>query len=309
MALERAHEEGQPVAETVAARAVPAPGIGNRAIAAVLLGRAPEVRGRVHPSVRGLMAGRQMLMRYTHADLIRAFRDALTEAADDPDRWVEVAQRLNGLNAADISRETMRMTSAQFHGLRRAVDTHLDGWGRQPELQRILDAIAADRVRRLRPKGSALYAQYAPVSYGTAKGAEVWATIGGSVGKFFGPKNSDSCVARIAYALNQGVQAITGGSSVWFNDPKVVYEGKKGDGKRYIVSTFVLIEYLKKRWGKPDATLKSVEKVTEFRHSLRDDEVAVFCGPKHAGLIMRHYKDYYVYDRPDFMPVQVWRLP
>jgi hypothetical protein len=89
----------------------------------------------------------------------------------------------------------------------------------------------------------------------------------------------------------------------------IVYKGKPGDGNRYIVSAPYMEKYLRNKWGPPDATLTTNADAIAVQTTLRADQVAVFAGLHHSGLIKQGYvRDYVTFD-PGVMPVVAWKLP
>jgi hypothetical protein len=142
------------------------------------------------------------------------------------------------------------------------------------------------------------------------------------VGHGFGP-GSNSCAGRLSYALNYGGFPIRERDTGWiyYNDPKVTYDKpvpesvkkKAGDGKRYIVSAPYMEQYLTKKWGKPDASLKTNAEAKTFAEGLSTDQVAIFAGGHHVGVIRKHttdgYKDAYLFTDPGVMPASAWILP
>jgi hypothetical protein len=66
-----------------------------------------------------------------------------------------------------------------------------------------------------------------------------------------------SCVLEAAF--NYGGIPIRGAKKGWSypNKSSTTYAGKAGDSMSYIVSAPYLEEFLTKRWGKPDARLKT----------------------------------------------------
>ena len=133
---------------------------------------------------------------------------------------------------------------------------------------------------------------------------KVWEHIGGSVGKKY--VNQDTCAARVSWSLNYGGFPVAGRGET--NKSSVAHKGKKGDGKDYIVWVPSLQSYLTTRMGKPDAILKTNAEAIAFEAALKPDEVAVFAGPHHAGLIKHGYSDPYVKSDPGVMPVAAWKL-
>jgi hypothetical protein len=294
---------------------------GNAAVG-VLLAGAGDPRG-AHPHVRAhaLVAGRRTLLRQspTRDEMLEALaRERAAAAANpaDPERWKDIALRLNGFNKADIQRLTAGFSIDELKQTRAATERVLSGW---PEQRTILDALdAAGRAKGspLRPQSSTVWAAYSKVSYAVWHGEpqknKAWEFIGGSVGKGFVGQNT--CAARVSYAFNYGGFPISGARPLWSyrNDPNTSYGGKSGDAKNYIVSAPYMQEFLTAKWGKPDASIRKGEEASALEATLRPDQVAVFAGPHHSGLIKQGYSDPYVLQPDDggrVMPVVAWILP
>jgi hypothetical protein len=165
-----------------------------------------------------------------------------------------------------------------------------------------------------------------------------WEFIGGSVGKMFGatdPNNpaagphlpEHTCAARLSWALNHGFAAtqIKSGA-MFYNDPKVTYAGKPGDGKSYIVGAPAMQTYLTKMWGPPDVKLSKLDlegidvstgapfktegDASALRARLGPTGLAIFAGAHHAGVISQQLKtDDYIYYDPTVVPAVAWILP
>jgi hypothetical protein len=166
-----------------------------------------------------------------------------------------------------------------------------------------------------------------------------WAFIGGSVGRMFGASDpadpaagprmaQHTCAARLSWAFNHcGAVAMKIKSGVMFpNDPKVTYGGTSGDGENYIVGAPAMESYLTRKWGKPDVKLGAIDTTaldvdsgkdvavegdaTALRNRLRPDQIAVFAGAHHVGVISQKLKtpDYIYYD-PSVVPAVAWILP
>ena len=167
-----------------------------------------------------------------------------------------------------------------------------------------------------RPDGKKLWANYNPVKYNPLDGGgwkgrkpeEVWSLIGGDIGDSFGP-GAETCAARLSFALGY-VQPITDSKKgmIYINSSR----RKPGDGRKYIVSAWFMEDYLRKHWGRPDATLRTTAKSKAYANTLGPDEVAVFAGRHHVGVIRNYdawaYHDPYVFDDEDVLPVSVWKL-
>lgn len=176
-----------------------------------------------------------------------------------------------------------------------------------------------------RPDSAAIWAAYDPVKYrpgGSGSWAglaqdEVWDKIGGHVGNAFGPK-SNSCAARLSWALNYGGHPIKRYEAGWtYPNPtdRVDRKGKSGnhgDGRKYIVSAFYMEKYLKSIWGRPDARVKTNAEAIDLATKLGADQIAVFAGVHHVGVMRQYtvdgYKDPYVFTDKGVLPVSVWLL-
>ena len=133
----------------------------------------------------------------------------------------------------------------------------------------------------------------------------MWEHIGGSVAKKFSPR--ETCAARVSWALNYGGHRLSGDRGS-VNDTRTQFKGNYGDGQRYIVWVPTLQDHLTNIWGKPDKVLHSKKAAIAFEASLKPDEVAVFAGPKHAGMMKTGYNDPYVKTDAGVLPVSAWKL-
>jgi hypothetical protein len=177
-----------------------------------------------------------------------------------------------------------------------------------------------------RPSSSQFWGTYKSVSYAVFHGEEmkddVWRFVGGSVGDDF--QGGNTCATRVSWAFNNlgwPVRKIPTPASMFkvkffFNNPKVTFGGKAGDGKWYIVGAPDMESYLRLLWGKPDARLKTNAEATTFEGTLSPGQIAIFAGAHHSGAIMGQdssagftYRDAYVESDPDVMPVSAWTLP
>lgn len=294
---------------------------GNAAVGALLSGHGDGVpRGAVaQPNVRALIARRRLLQRQspTREEMLAGLKRDRAAAAAPPydlDKWKEVALRLNGFNKEDIARQTSNFSVAEIWETRTAVTRFLAGWPEQQTILSALDAAPGAKRGALRPASSSIWTAYSNLSYDVWKGPDkrrnVWEFIGGSVGGGFGPRDDNTCAARVSYAFNYGGYPIRGAKPGWSypNDPKTTYGGKSGDAKRYIVSAPYMQEYLTTKWGKPDATLRDKQEAANFELTLRPDQVAVFAGAHHSGFIKQGYRTDYIHSDPDVMPVVAWKL-
>ena len=262
----------------------------------------------------------------TREEKIAKFKTALADARAATGTWDRVGVVLNGFNRKDVARLTAALSKAELQALRSAVEVELRnwGWGVQHLLDGIDDSIAA-KGAAVRPHSSSIWSAYDKVKYkpngpGSWAGLgapEVWDTIGGNVGNGFGP-GSNSCAGRLSYALNYGGMPIREKHDgfIYFNrtdrtDSKGA-SARAGDGKKYIVSAWFMEDYLAKKWGKPDAKLKTNEDAVKFATGLKADQIAVFAGRHHVGVMRQYtadgYKDAYVFTDPGVMPVSAWLL-
>jgi hypothetical protein len=245
----------------------------------------------------------------TRAENIAALRQELDDAKADPAKWKDVALRLNGFDKSDLPAICAEIPDTQLQAARSAVERHLLGWPAQAAILAALDARAKKRNVSMRPLGSSIWAAYSQVGYNVWSGEDqknnVWAHIGGSIGKKY--VGGNTCAARVSWAFNYGGYPVAGRGQA--NDTNAEYGGKKGDGKYYIVWVPSLQSYLTSQWGTPDKVLSTNAEATAFEATLQPDEVAVFAGPHHSGLIKQGYDDAYVKSDPGVMPVSVWKLP
>jgi hypothetical protein len=170
------------------------------------------------------------------------------------------------------------------------------------------------------PTSGAFWQWYRKVSYETCPDRrDVWKTIGGNIGR--DNYRGNTCAARVSYGLNFGGSPIPrnpGVPSADYNDPSTMmivkddggktYTGLNGDGKTYIVGAPAMNKYLRKLLGKPDGTVAKGSGATNVEAGLADYQCALFAGDEHAGLMMKGYKDAYVFDHPHVLPVDYWKL-
>ena len=293
-----------------------APPIGNRALVSLI------AQGRV-VARQGATA---VAAEPTREEKVAKFKAALADARDGTGTWDRVAVVLNGFNRADVARLTALLSKAELQTLRTATETELLAWGWpvQHVLEGIDDSIAS-KGAMVRPHSTSIWNAYDPVKYkpngpGSWAGLgapEVWDKIGGNVGNGFGP-DSNSCAARLSYALNYGGMPIREQHDGFIYKNRTDRTDKKGasrrsgDGKKYIVSAWFMEDYLKKKWGKPDAKLKTNDDAKVFASALKPDQIAVFAGFHHVGVMRQYtangYKDAYVFTDPGVMPVSAWVL-
>jgi Type VI secretion system (T6SS), amidase effector protein 4 len=173
-----------------------------------------------------------------------------------------------------------------------------------------VESEAPDRNALARPTSAAFWNAY--LNYDKYTQKAVWKTIGGNIGEVHGPKDDNSCAARVSYGLNYGgaaVQPFDDAASMNFADHK--YEGKAGDGKRYIVSAMQMAAYLQQVWGNPDHKLTKRDEIAKLVNEL-GSKCAIFATPNppqghgHSGVLKAGYSDPYVDTE---LPVNVWVLP
>jgi hypothetical protein len=158
-----------------------------------------------------------------------------------------------------------------------------------------------------RPASAALWSAYSKVNYFTMPGPlDVWKFIGGSVGQAFHKDNS--CAARVSYALNYGGFPVPTADNVaiYLNNPGVSYEGKAGDGMKYIVRAPRMEQFLQDNFGTPDATLTTLQEANDFDNSLRKGQVAIFAAQEHSGFF--YNQDYYDPHIKAGLPMSVWKM-
>jgi hypothetical protein len=164
-----------------------------------------------------------------------------------------------------------------------------------------------------RMSSAAFWGAYQQIGYNVWKGEQqrhdVWAFVGGAIGKSFDGENT--CATRVSYALNYGGSPIAGFNqkTSFRNWSSVEFEGKKGDDKNYIVGAPQMSDYFTKQMGPPDAHLTTGQQGKDFEKTLTSGQCAVFAGDHHSGLIKDSgYSDPYVKDDPEVLPVNVWKL-
>jgi hypothetical protein len=288
------------------------PSIGNRAFASLVLAREPAA-----PSAAPIE---------TRDEKIVKFKAALADARAGAGTWDRVGVVLNGFDRADIARLTAALSKDELQTLRTAVETELRAWGRAVDhVLAGIDKSAAAKGGGIRPESSSIWSAYDSVKYkpngpGSWAGLaqeEVWDFIGGHVGNAFGP-HENTCAARLSWALNSGGMPVTEYEAGWtYPNPvdRVDTKGpshRHGDGKKYIVSAPYMETYLTKKWGKPDAHLKTNDDAKKLALGLKGQQVAVFAGHHHVGVMRQYttdgYKDAYVFTDPGVMPVSAWLL-
>jgi hypothetical protein len=177
-----------------------------------------------------------------------------------------------------------------------------------------------------RPSSAEFWGAYKAVSYAVYFGEEmkddVWKHVGGSVGDDF--QGGNTCATRVSWAFNLlgwPVRKIPTPSTMWkvkffYNNPRVTFGGKAGDGKWYIVGAPDMESYLTLLWGKPDVHIKTIDDAKKFEGTLAPGRIAIFAGPHHSGAIMGqdpgagfNYHDAYVESDSGVMPVSAWTLP
>jgi hypothetical protein len=163
-----------------------------------------------------------------------------------------------------------------------------------------------------RPTSAAFWGAYLNyASIPPAQNSRVWDTIGGSIGESYGP-NENSCAARVSYGLDYGNAPIVPFSGASVNLPDHSYNGKPGDGKRYVVSAMKMAEYLRSTWGQPDHLVATVPELDRVMNGLQDGQCAILATPNppggrgHAAVLKKGYTDPFVRTE---LPVDVWTLP
>lgn len=153
-----------------------------------------------------------------------------------------------------------------------------------------------------RPSSTAFWAAY--LRYGVYDTSKVWSTIGGGIGKKYGPAEN-SCAARVSYGLNYGGAPISVFAAASMNYADHIYEGKAGDNMRYIVSAEQMKKYLNHAWGAPEYEPKSVAELDKILRDHDPNTCAIFATKGHTGALKAGYQDPYV---TGYLPVQVWIL-
>lgn len=282
---------------------------GNVAVASALDGRDVAATPSAVSGIVQRATGVVQRAQPTRAENFEALRREVKDAVIDPAKWQAVALRLNGLDRGDLPMACAEIPNAHLQSVRTAVERSLAGWPAQAAILAALDARARKKKVSMRPTGGSIWAAYSQVGYNVWSGEgqknEVWKHLGGSVGKKY--LGGNTCAARVSWALNYGGFPVTGRGEI--NDPKKSFAGKKGDGKSYIVWVPSLQGHLTNVWGRPDRILSTNAAAVAFENTLGPDEVAVFAGPHHSGLIKKGYSDAYVKSDPGVMPVAVWKLP
>ncbi|WP_448003112.1 T6SS effector amidase Tae4 family protein [Agromyces bauzanensis] len=282
---------------------------GNVAVASALAGRHVRATPSVVTGIVQREAGIVQRAQPTRAENLAALQQEVSDAVADPAKWKAVALRLNGFDTGDLPTACTAIPKAHLQSARTAVERSLAGWPAQAAILAALDARARKQKVSMRPTGSGIWAAYSKVGYNVWSGEgqknEVWKYLGGSVGKKY--LGGNTCAARVSWAMNYGGYPVTGRGEI--NDPRKTFAGKKGDGRSYIVWVPSLQGHLTNVWGAPDRILRTNAAAVAFEKALGPDEVAVFAGPHHSGLIKKGYSDAYVKSDPGVMPVAVWKLP
>jgi hypothetical protein len=154
---------------------------------------------------------------------------------------------------------------------------------------------------------------YKLVNYDTfppEKNVEVWKTVGGNIGKQFGPVAENSCATRVSWGLNYGGGPIPVGTpGAWHNFSDQSYNNKRGDDKYYIINAGQMNAYLTGKWGKPDfSQVGTVTQLNSIIAGLQEGQCAIFAtrqSPGHSGVLKKGYKDPYVEGE---LPLDVWEL-
>lgn len=145
------------------------------------------------------------------------------------------------------------------------------------------------------PLSSTFFQNYP--NYTDYSAARVWSTIGGSIGQAYGP-GSNSCAARLSYALNASGAPIPGSAEGANRN----YGGTPG---RFILSASALHSYLRSAYGSPSSTLNTYEDLTRLYYELQPGEVAIIASDSHIAVLKQGYYDKYV----STYLGDVWRLP
>lgn len=157
-----------------------------------------------------------------------------------------------------------------------------------------------------RPSSTSFWASY--LRYGGEDGYgtdTVWRVIGGGIGLQYGP-GSNSCAARVSHGLNYGGAPIRNFTAASMNLREHSYEGKAGDGMRYIVSAEQMAVYLRLVWDAPNSTPSTAAALIKFVDGLKPGQCAIFATKGHTGVLRSGYSDPYV---GGFLPVAAWVLP
>jgi hypothetical protein len=164
-----------------------------------------------------------------------------------------------------------------------------------------------------RMSSAAFWGAYQQIGYNKWRGEEqrhdVWKFVGGAIGQAFDGQNT--CATRVSYALDYGGAPIAGfdQKTSFRNWSNIVFEGKAGDDKNYIVGAPQMSDYFTKKMGAPDARLTTGDEGRAFEKTLASGQCAVFAGDHHSGLIKDSgYSDPYVKGDPSVLPVNAWKL-
>jgi len=163
-----------------------------------------------------------------------------------------------------------------------------------------------------RPSSKAFWAAY--LNYDAippAKNAEVWKKVGGWVGRKYGDPPQNSCATRVSYGLNYGGAPIPSTApGALLNDRRVVFAGRKGDDKYYIVNVGNLNAHFSRAWGPPDhRQVATVAELETIIGALAEGQCAIFAtskSPGHSGVLKKGYDDPYVKAE---LPLDLWKLP
>lgn len=230
-----------------------------------------------------------------------ASRLAVTEPGDRIEREAEA------VSSAVLAGAIAPSASAQAPAIARRTPEMPGGQQQDPV------AAGAGPGAKARPDSSSFAAAYAKIGYNVWRGEEarhnVWAFVGGSVGKTF--DNQNTCATRVSYGLNYGGAPIEhfNNSTSYHNYSSVVFEGKAGDDKNYIVGAPAMNAYLARNYGPPDAHLTTGQEGLDFEKTLPAGKAAIFAGVHHSGMIKdSSARDPYVMSDPDVLPVDAWKL-
>ncbi|KZN33584.1 T6SS effector amidase Tae4 family protein [Pseudoalteromonas luteoviolacea] len=137
-----------------------------------------------------------------------------------------------------------------------------------------------------RPNSEDFWEEY--LNYDEYDTASVWETVGGSLGKGYGPY-SNSCATRVSHGINYSGEPIPRGAP----GANLNYGGDNG-GLRYILSARQLKVHLTNIWGAPDISNVSFSQLSALQTSLAPNQVAIGVSTSHATVITRTYTDQYV---------------
>jgi uncharacterized delta-60 repeat protein len=170
-----------------------------------------------------------------------------------------------------------------------------------------------------RPSSAKFWSGYKDVNYETitpADNIEVWKKVGGSVAKSFHQRPdgrvADSCATRMCWGLNYGgdpVQKGVPGTRSWLNDPKVSFQGVKGDNNYYIIGANEMLKYFNATLGPPDTKVDfkyDQDAVDKWcKNNLQPGQCAIFASRGHTGVLKQGYTDTYATQEGE---LSIWKL-